>query len=133
MPHITFIHGISNKPPAKDLLRLWRAAVGDGTDGLSLGDLGITSDVVYWADLLYEAPDENLAAYEGVLENSPAAIDAGGDVAPVQPESAEEEAFLIGLRAKMTAVSGAAMVDEAAGMAAEDAPPAALERIPLPW
>ena len=133
MPHITFIHGISNKPPARDLLRLWRAAVGDGTDGLSLGDLGITSDVVYWADLLYEAPDDDLAAYEGVLENSPAAIDAGGDVAAVRPQSAEEEAFLIGLRAKMTAVSGAAMLDEAAGMAAEDAPPAALERIPLPW
>lgn len=132
MAHITFIHGIANKPPAKDLLRLWRAALGDGADGLSLGDLGITSDIVYWADLLYDAPDENLAAYEGVLENSPAAIDAGGAVEPVRPADAEEAAFVAGLRARMTGVAVAEMVDDAAAVP-ETASPAALERIPLPW
>ena len=29
MPHVTFIHGIANKPPADDLLRIWREALAD--------------------------------------------------------------------------------------------------------
>ena len=75
MPHVTFIHGISNKPPAPDLLRIWRQTLAGAATPLPLGDLGITSALVYWADLLYDPPDSDLAAHEGVLENTPAAID----------------------------------------------------------
>ena len=82
MPHVTFIHGIANKPPADDLLRIWGDALADAADPLPLGDLGVTSSMVYWADLMYEKPDEDLAAYEGVLENTAEAVDGGGGAAP---------------------------------------------------
>ena len=82
MPHVTFIHGISNKPPADDLLRIWGEAMANAADPLPLGDLGVTSSMVYWADLLYEKAEEDLSAYEGVLENTAEAIDGGGGAAP---------------------------------------------------
>lgn len=130
MPHVTFIHGIANKPPAEDLLRIWRNALADGADPLPLGDRGVTSSMVYWADLMYEKPEEDLSAYEGVLENTAAAIDGGGNAAPPQPRSAEEAAFIAALRARMTALSDAELD------AADPVPAAAqgaLERVPLPW
>jgi hypothetical protein len=132
MPHVTFIHGISNKPPESDLLRLWQNATSNAAEPLPLGDLGVTSSLVYWADLLYEAPDQDLSSYEGVLENTPDAVDAGGGAAPPRPRDAQEAAFVAGLAAKMTVLT-------AAEMAADDTPPVpaapegALERVPLPW
>jgi hypothetical protein len=39
MAHVTFIHGIANKPPRDVLLRSWITALGDG-DGPELGVLG---------------------------------------------------------------------------------------------
>ena len=38
MAHVTFIHGIANKPPEADLLRIWREALANSTDPLPLGD-----------------------------------------------------------------------------------------------
>jgi hypothetical protein len=46
VPHVTFIHGISNKPPAEDLLRIWRRTLAGAATLLPLGDLGITSSRV---------------------------------------------------------------------------------------
>jgi hypothetical protein len=132
MPHVTFIHGISNKPPEKDLLRLWREAMAKGADPLPLGNLGVSSSMVYWADLMYERPDDDLASYEGVLENTAEAIDAGGGAVAPQAGSPEEREFLEGLRSKLTALP-----DEA--LASPQTPPVpanpqgSLERIPLPW
>lgn len=132
MAHVTFIHGIANKPPAADLLRIWRRAIADGADPLPLGDLGVSSSLVYWADLMYEKPDEDLSAHEGVLENTPEAVDAGGGAPPPVPGNAEEAAFIEALRAKMTTLSDAQM--ESAGTPPVPAQPgAALERVPLPW
>ena len=53
----------------------------NAAEPLPLGDLGVTSSMVYWADLLYEKPEEDLSAYEGVLENTAEAIDGGGGAA----------------------------------------------------
>ncbi len=132
MPHVTFIHGIANKPPADDLLRIWRRTLADATDPLPLGDLGVTTSLVYWADLMYGKPDEDLSAHEGVLENTPAAVDASGGDTPPQPHNAEEAAFLERLRAEMTALSDAQI--EAVNTPAVPAQPqGALERVPLPW
>ena len=132
MPHVTFIHGISNKPPEQDLLRLWREATADAAEPLPLGALGVTSSMVYWADLLYEAPDTDLSSYEGLLESTPEAVDGGGGAAPPRPRTAEEARFLEGLRAKMTTLSEAAM-QEPEQPAVPAQPQGALERIPLPW
>jgi hypothetical protein len=130
MPHVTFIHGIANKPPAADLLRIWREALANASDPLPLGDLGVTSELVYWANLMYERPDDNVAAHEGVLENTPEAVDGGGGAAPPVPKTAEEAEFLERMRKRMTALSDA----EIAGAPPVPAnPQGTLERIPLPW
>jgi len=136
MPHITFIHGIANKPPANDLLAIWQRTLAQASEPLPLGDLGVTASIVYWADFMYERPDENLAAHEGVLENTAAAIDASGGAQEPVPATPEEAAFLAAMRRHLTTK------DDAALAALADAPPdvqaaaaagAALERVPLPW
>jgi pimeloyl-ACP methyl ester carboxylesterase len=132
MPHVTFIHGISNKPPADDLLRIWRRALAEATEPLPLGNLGVTSSMVYWADLLYEKPEDDLSAYEGVLENTAEAIDGAGNASLPTPRTPQEEAFLKGLRAQMTALSDEDLATtEPPPVPAE--PQGALERVPLPW
>jgi hypothetical protein len=131
MAHVTFVHGIANKPPPADLLRIWREALANASDALPLGDLGVTSELVYWADLLYEKPDDNVAAHEGVLENTPEALDGGGGAPPPMPRSAEEAAFLEALRGRMTSLSDAEI--EAAPPAIPGSPQGTLERVPLPW
>jgi hypothetical protein len=132
MPHVTFIHGISNKPPEQDLLRLWREAMANAAEPLPLGDLGVTSSLVYWADLLYESPDQDLSAYEGMLESTPEAVDAGGGATPPQPRTVEEAKFLAGLAAKMTVLTTAEMAaDDTSPVPA--VPQGVLERVPLPW
>jgi hypothetical protein len=55
MGHITFVHGIANKPERDVLLEQWRVALYDN-DGVDLDDLDVTSSMVYWADLLYANP-----------------------------------------------------------------------------
>ena len=132
MAHVTFIHGISNKPPANEVLRIWREALGNAAEPLPLGDLGVTSTMVYWADLLYEKAEEDLSAYEGVLENTAEAIDGAGDAPPPVPETPEEAAFLEGLRAKMTNFSEAELATTEPPPV-PDQPQGALERVPLPW
>jgi len=132
MPHVTFIHGISNKPPADDLLRIWCNALANATEPLPLGDLGVTSSMVYWADLLYEKPEEDSSAYEGVLENTAEAIDGAGDAPLPVPRTPQEAAFLKGLRARLTTLSDKDLATtEPPPVPAE--PQGALERVPLPW
>src|SRR6056297_2266181 len=132
MAHITFIHGIANKPDDDELLRIWKRALADGANPFPLEDLDVSSSMVYWADVLYESPDLQVAAHEGLLENSAEAIDAGGDAQIPAPATIDEKIFLEGLRDQLTEWS-----DEAIESDGEPAEPGAedfgLERIPLPW
>jgi hypothetical protein len=60
MPHVTFIHGILNKPPKEALLNIWNgalAALVGGDSGIDLGANGVSTSMVYWADVLYAQPD----------------------------------------------------------------------------
>jgi hypothetical protein len=131
MPHVTLIHGISNKPPPEDLLRIWRETLANAAEPVPLGDLGVTSLLVYWADLLYEKPDEDLTAYEGVLENTPQAVDGAGGASAPQPRTPAEAEFLDGLRRHMTGLSDDELDAEPPPVPA--VPQGALERVPLPW
>jgi hypothetical protein len=131
MPHVTLIHGISNKPPPEDLLRIWRETLANAAEPVPLGDLGVTSSLVYWADLMYEKPDEDLTAYEGVLENTPQAVDGAGGASAPQPRTPEEAEFLDRLRKHMTGLSDAELAAEPPPVPA--APQGTLERVPLPW
>lgn len=57
--HVTFIHGLANKPPAVELRRIWLEALGKpmtGDGGFDLGAVGVTASFVYWADLFYDEP-----------------------------------------------------------------------------
>lgn len=132
MAHVTFIHGIANKPPVKDLLAIWRRALAGAAHPLPLGNLGVTSSLVYWADLMYEKPDEDLSAHEGVLENTAAAIDGSGGDLPPQPRNAEEADFIRRLRAEMTSLSDAEL-ESGEVPPVPTQPQGALERVPLPW
>ena len=77
MPHVTFIHGIANKPAPDVLLRLWRQSL-SRDDGLDLGAEGITSSMVYWADVMYEEPKAEMAEHESndsVIERTDTDVD----------------------------------------------------------
>ena len=57
--HITFIHGLANKPPLKDLQRIWLNALAEETEsgnGFSPELEGVTVSIIYWADIFYSAP-----------------------------------------------------------------------------
>ena len=130
MGHVTFIHGIANKPAAEDLLEIWRRALGEGgRETLRLGTQGVSSSLVYWADVLYTAPDPDVAAHEGVDERLPGAVDGAGAAPLPTPVSEESRAFIESLRARLTELPDE-VVDQ-------DPPPdpaaQGLERVPLPW
>jgi hypothetical protein len=46
MPHITFIHGIANKPARDKLHDIWKHSL-ERNNGINLGAEGITSSIVY--------------------------------------------------------------------------------------
>jgi len=129
MPHVTFIHGIANKPPSEQLLDLWLRGLADGT-GLDLGAEGVTSSMVYWADVMYAEPlaegaAEESASDEASIEaNAPENADLG-----VKDMDASEAAWTAKLAVKLAVP----LVVDAAATALASSPVAdTLERIPLP-
>src|SRR5262245_42247058 len=84
MPHVTFIHGIANKPPIETLQRIWESALARDS-GIDLNDAGVTATMVYWADCLYADPMEE-AAYESAVSL------AGPDVA-VSPQDTVDQSW----------------------------------------
>ncbi|MEA2690746.1 MAG: hypothetical protein QOJ16_133 [Acidobacteriota bacterium] len=136
MAHVTFIHGIANKPPQDPLLDLWSRSLANG-DGLDLGAEGVTCSMVYWADVMYERPltegDTESATNEAAAESlsaEPVDLD-------VLEMSAEEKIWVAKLAGKLAvplAVEGAMSAAMSAAGAAEPSPVREqLERIPLPW
>ncbi|MDX1980953.1 MAG: hypothetical protein SFV51_11835 [Bryobacteraceae bacterium] len=76
MAHLVLIHGLDNKPEADYLHQLWKRKLAHD-DGLDVDTHGVATAMAYWADVLYESPDTNLAAYEsaaGEVETADAAI-----------------------------------------------------------
>lgn len=99
MAHVTFIHGIANKPPRDVLLRSWIAALGDG-DGPELDALGVSSSMVYWANFLYSKPTAPEAAYETAEAMERAGVD-DVDMDWALHTKGEEAAMVAGLAAKV--------------------------------
>lgn len=131
MPHVTFIHGIANKPAPDVLLRLWRQSLARG-DGLDLGAEGVTSSMVYWADVMYPAPKAEMAEHESndsIIQRADAApgMEWVEDLPPEEAAWAEELANKLGFEA------------EPPGGDPDFAPDITemshhrFERIPLPW
>lgn len=64
MAHVTFIHGIGNKPAPDFLLDAWERSLAED-DGIDLGTLGVTCSMAYWADILYsEHQGETLESFD---------------------------------------------------------------------
>lgn len=133
MAHITFIHGLANKPPADVLYPVWLRALGDGPGGLFLPDEGVTSSMVYWADVLYEAPDTDPANYETVDERTAEQVDGGGHAEVPATRTEEERRFVEGLRRHLTRASLGDVEADRAPDNPHDPAAVGLERIPLPW
>jgi len=56
LAHITFVHGLANKPSPEELIRRWKSAISKAVYPLDLGAESISCEMVYWADVLYEKP-----------------------------------------------------------------------------
>src|SRR5262245_21931979 len=113
MPHVTFIHGIANKPKEDELRRIWVRALEEAADPLPLSNEGVTTSMVYWADLMYAEPIKDTANFEGVLENTAAAIDGGGDAPMPVPANADEARFIEQMRGKLTTLDDQQLADPA--------------------
>lgn len=140
MGHVTFVHGMANKPERDVLLAQWRVALLDD-DGLDLDAMGVTASMVYWADILYGMP----APVGGVRESAELELAAAlcaddadmswlGEIAPA------ERGFVIGLAREvgLTAVPDPGRDDMFAVPPSASAPsvpsaPSAWEALPLPW
>ena len=130
MAHVTFIHGIGNKPKAEDLHRGWRVALFDD-DGLDLDALGVTSSLVYWADMLYASPVPEDTAHESsqlelerIVESEDADMTWLADVPDDERDFVERLAREVGL-AEVTPTTDEVAPDPIV-------PGSPLELIPLP-
>ncbi len=131
MGHITFIHGIANKPSQEVLLRLWREGLARD-EGLDLGSEGVTSAMVYWADVMYEAPMPEMAEHESndsIIERD----DRDVDMSWQSGLSSEEQRWAAGLEARLGYDAVAPGGDENYSPSESELESAAFERIPLPW
>jgi hypothetical protein len=129
MPHVTFIHGIANKPPRDELARAWEAAIAAG--GLDLGANGVTTSLVYWADVVYASPLPQGVRFESV-DDGLGTEEIDEDLRWMSELSAEEKRVMLALEERM-------------GLTEEEPPPtaearpeiavgaAAFEAVPLPW
>jgi hypothetical protein len=130
MAHITFIHGIGNKPPRDVLLEQWRVALLDDA-GIDLDALGVTSSMALWSDILYAEPAPAAAGNESSpLELQDAVTAQDADLSWLAAVPVEEQAFVAGLGLKI------GLAEVAAASAADDSTPlvpgSALEALPLP-
>jgi hypothetical protein len=128
MGHVTFVHGIGNKPERDELLEQWRVALLDD-DGVDLDAIGVSSSMVYWADLLYERPAPTSAGHEGTgleLEQGVDAEDA--DLSWLQDVPEPEREFVERLGRQVGFETVTATQEQADPIR----PASALEAVPLP-
>jgi hypothetical protein len=137
MAHVTFIHGISNKPPADKLLKLWLDSLSrdflGNDDGIDLDASGITSSIIYWADVLYDAPLVDQAILESAvpesIEEIAAKVTEEPDMSWRSQITGEEKQRVDSLAAKL---NFDLLVDDVFTPPVNEID-SNLERIPLPW
>ena len=127
--HVTFVHGIGNKPEPSVLLEHWRAALLDD-DGIDLASLGVSSSLVYWADVLYPQPLVETSGDESApLELAPMVDAAPSDLSWLASLPPQERGFVerLGIEVGLATVAPTPGDDLEAIVA--DSP---LEAVPLP-
>jgi hypothetical protein len=140
MAFVTFIHGIANKPPSETLRQIWLDALRSGRGGVDLPANGIDTQMVYWADVFYDAPvstDESMESFSAEATAEELADTSDADMSWMSDTSPEEKAFVASIAAEVMVKAEAADVKpvtevtiDAAGERQESV---VLERIPLPW
>jgi len=131
MTHVVLIHGMANKPNANDLHRIWRESLKHGTNSelnIDLGAEGIETSMVYWADVLYEHPEDS-ANYESVSKTPP---DASIELQWNESVTEEEAKWLQSLADKYDIELGPPNGDDNYSPPINEAD-GSFERIPLPW
>jgi len=131
MPHVTFIHGIANKPAPDVLLSLWRESLARD-DGLDLGAEGVTSTMVYWADVMYPEPQEEMAEHES-NDSVIAKTDADIEMVWQAQLDGDEKEWAASLAARLDFDTAPPGDDNDFAPAESDMESAEFERIPLPW
>jgi len=127
MAHVTFVHGILNKAAPEELVQLWRRGLAE-EDGFDLGTRGVTSSMVYWADVLYDKPLVESAHAES--------LEAAAEAGEVEAISMEWRDELRGEEREL--VEGLARELGYDDVGEQDPPPPGpqsgptLERVPLP-
>lgn len=122
--HVTFIHGLANKPAKKELERIWLSALAtpvDGDPGFDLGAVGVSASFVYWADLFYDNPIPE-SDYEAAT-NRADELHASVKKNIKQEEGAWEASLLMKLTDGKRAPEDAPVDETTDGY----------ERIPIPW
>lgn len=137
MPHITFIHGIANKPAEDKLLKIWLSALEDESlgndDGINPGTYGITTSMIYWADVVYEKPlEESVHESAESLESTDKTVmkEDDPDMEWMEELTGDEQKIILQLADKLLADEETI---EASPRMPESAFVKKLERIPLPW
>jgi hypothetical protein len=98
MAHVTFIHGIGNKPTSEDLLQSWQRTL--AAHDLNLSVMGISSSMAYWADFLYPSPVAREADFESAEAVDDASVPDIGLAWAVEAEG-EEARFIRGMAASI--------------------------------
>lgn len=130
MAHVTFIHGIGNKPDPEKLVNEWHIALSDN-DGPNLEALGVTSSMVYWADMLYASPAPEETVHEASVLEVEGIVDAqDADMRWLDDVPYEERSFVEALGRQVGLADVSATTDEAAPDPIE--PDTPLEAVPLP-
>jgi hypothetical protein len=111
------------------LLEQWRVALLDN-DGVDLDAMGVTSSMVYWADLLYAEPlPEKVAQSREAIEVDGTVAGDDADMTWLLELDPDEAAFVAAVGAKVGMSEVAAASTEVADVIDPSSP---LEAIPLP-
>jgi hypothetical protein len=140
MGHITFVHGIMNQPSPARLLKEWKRDLADGGDGVDLDVYGVTSSMVYWADVMYAAAtdagggSQESIEYEGI--ESGALTDV--DESYIAEATGDEKDFIDSMIDNYDLdhpdePPGAPAPEPGPVAEAKVAAAATLEAVPLPW
>lgn len=135
MAHVTFIHGIANKPEPEELLKICRRGLSDhssASDEINLGTSGVTSSMLYWADFMYATPDPDTSGYEAMDSVDPGAIDASIETQWKEAGTIAEKQWLEALESRFDFSAPPPAGNENYQPPANQAGPQ-FERIPLPW
>ncbi len=143
MGHITFIHGIMNQPSPARLLNVWKRDLADGGDGVDVDVYGVTSSMVYWADVMYAAATDaggtqESIEYEGIESGALTEVDESY----IEEAAGEEKEFIEEIIARFDLdhpdePEGGGTLEAPSepdlGAQARVAAASGLEAVPLPW